>query len=68
MILLFVVSQVDFPLWMARPLAGKGMVDLDLPKHYTDRYSTVASSPSRSKRPSRLARHADRAEYMHAWQ
>ncbi|CAM9619183.1 unnamed protein product [Sphacelaria rigidula] len=23
---------------MARPLAGKGMVDLDLPKHYTHRF------------------------------
>eukprot|EP00752_Nemacystus_decipiens_P004561 g4163.t1 len=31
-------AKVDFPLWMARPLAGKGMVDLDLPKHYTDRF------------------------------
>ncbi|CAM9887482.1 unnamed protein product [Ectocarpus sp. 4 AP-2014] len=30
-------AKVDFPLWMARPLAGKGMVNLDLPKHYTDR-------------------------------
>lgn len=31
------LPQVEFPLWMARPLAGKGMVDLDLPKHYTHR-------------------------------
>ncbi|CAM9320591.1 unnamed protein product [Hapterophycus canaliculatus] len=31
-------AKVDFPLWMARPLAGKGMVDLDLPKHYTEKF------------------------------
>eukprot|EP00904_Undaria_pinnatifida_P000017 jgi/Undpi1/10015/HiC_scaffold_28.g12469.m1 len=31
-------AKVEFPLWMARPLAGKGMVELDLPKHYTDRF------------------------------
>lgn len=37
------VAKVEFPLWMARPLAGKGMVELDLPKHYTDRCRKRAS-------------------------
>ncbi|CAM9848663.1 unnamed protein product [Choristocarpus tenellus] len=31
-------TKVEFPLWMARYLYFKAMVDLELPKHYTEKF------------------------------